>query len=345
MAYLKNTWYVAGFADELEHGKLLGRTLLEEPLVLFRRTDGSVAALNDRCPHRFAPLSMGKLCDSGASIECPYHGLRFDGSGHCVHNPHGAGTIPKAASVKAWKVVERDRLLWLWGGDAAMADEGLIPDYSEITGAPDDATIRGYLPTACDYRLLADNIMDLTHVDFLHAGSLGSGALTRSQANVAELGARSVRISWLSSGGRAPAAFDSFLRQQGQTTDQWTEVTWTAPCTMLLRAGATLQGESREQGVDTANLHLATPESAGRCHYWYWSTRTFAVDRQSNAAIRPIIEHIFAQQDKPMLEAQQRQIGAAEFWSLNPVLLSADAGTVRIRRKLDALIAAEGAES
>ncbi len=115
----------------------------------------------------------------------------------------------------------------------------------------------------------------------------------------------------------------------------------TAPGLMLLRVGATLQGEPREQGIDTCNLHLATPETAGRTHYWYWSTRNFAIDAQANAAIRPIVEFAFTQQDKPMLEAQQRRIGAAEFWSLKPVLLASDAGAVRARRKLDALIAAE----
>lgn len=343
MTYLRRAWYVAGFADELAPGQLLARTLLDEPLVFFRRPDGTVCALHDRCPHRFAPLSAGTLCDGGAAVQCPYHGLRFDASGNCVHNPHGTGVIPKAAAVKPWAVAERAGLLWLWAGDAAAADESLIPDFSAVTRAPADATIRGHLPTACDYRLLADNIMDLTHADFLHAGSLGSGAITRAKAQVEDLGERSVRITWLSSGDRAPAAFDEHLREHGRPTDQWTEVTWTAPCAMLLRVGATLQGEPRERGVDTANLHLATPETGGRTHYWYWSTRNFAIDRQANAAIKPVIEFAFTQQDKPMLEAQQRRIGAAEFWSLKPVLLAGDAGAVRARRKLDALIAAEAA--
>jgi phenylpropionate dioxygenase-like ring-hydroxylating dioxygenase large terminal subunit len=341
MSHLRRAWYVAGFADEVVPGQLLARTLLDEPLVFFRRPDGRAVALQDRCPHRFAPLSGGTLCAGGAAVQCPYHGLRFDDRGACVHNPHGTGVVPKAAAVKPWALVERDRLLWLWAGDAADADESRIPDFSEVTRAPADATIRGYLPTACDYRLLADNIMDLTHADFLHAGSLGSGAITRAQAQVTDLGERSVRITWLSSGDRAPAAFDQHLREPGRPTDQWTEVTWTAPCAMLLRVGATLQGEPREHGVDTANLHLATPETAGRTHYWYWSTRNFAIAAEANAAIRPVIEFAFSQQDKPMLEAQQRRIGSAEFWSLKPVLLAGDAGAVRVRRKLDALIAAE----
>lgn len=344
MSYLRRCWYVAGFADELQPGQLLARTLLDEPLVFFRQPDGGVAALQDRCPHRFAPLSAGQLCEGGAAVQCPYHGLRFDAAGACVHNPHGNGAIPRAARVRAWTVLERHGLLWLWAGDAAQADASLIPDLAAVTAAPEHATIRGYLPTACDYRLLADNILDLTHADYLHAGSLGSGAITRAQAEVAELDARSVRVRWLSSGDQAPPAFDQHLREQGRPTDQWTEVTWTAPGVMLLRVGATLQGEPREQGVDTANLHLATPETAGRTHYWYWSTRNFAVNAQANAAIRPLIEFAFSQQDKPMLEAQQRRIGDADFWSLKPVMLAGDVGAVRVRRRLDALIAAERAE-
>lgn len=341
--YLRRAWYVAGFADELATGQLLARTLLDEPLVFFRDAAGVPRALHDRCPHRFAPLSAGTLCDGGASVQCPYHGLRFDGAGACVHNPHGTGVIAASAAVRSWAVVERDGLLWWWAGEAATADASLIPDFSEAHRAPADGTIRGYLPTACDYRLLADNILDLTHADFLHAGSLGNGAITRSKPGLEDRGERSVRIVWESSGEPAPAAFDAHLREPGRPSDQWTDVTWTAPGVMLLRVGATLRGEPRERGIDTCNLHLATPETAGRTHYWYWSTRNFAIDPQANAAIKPMVEFAFAQQDKPMLEAQQRRIGTAEFWSLKPVLLASDAGAVRARRKLDALIAAETA--
>ena len=119
------------------------------------------------------------------------------------------------------------------------------------------------------------------------------------------------------------------------------EVTWTAPGNMLLQVGATLQGESRERGLDSFNLHLASPEAAGRTHYWYWSTRNFAISPEANAAIKPMMEFAFTQQDKPMLEAQQRRIGNEEFWSLKPVLLPSDAGAVRVRRRMDALVKAE----
>jgi vanillate O-demethylase monooxygenase subunit len=340
--YLRNTWYAAGFADEFTAGQPVARTLLGEPVVLFRNDTGGITALADRCPHRFAPLSAGKLCDDGRAIECPYHGLRFGADGRCVHNPHGDGAVPKAAAVKAYAVRERARLAWFWAGDPAQADEALIPDFSQVTSAPEDATVRGYMPTACHYELLADNILDLTHADYLHAGFLGSGALTRCKPQVSEISERSARIAWLSSGDLAPRAFDMHLREQERPTDQWTEVTWTAPGCMLLNVGATLLGEPRAQGVDTLNLHLTTPETETTCHYWYWSTRNFAIHAQANAEIRGFVEFAFAQQDKPMLEAQQRRIGAAEFWSLKPVLLQGDAGAVRVRRKLQQLIAAEG---
>lgn len=339
--YLRNTWYVAGYAAEIAGSRLLARRLLNEPIVFFRDSQGEVAALADRCPHRFAPLSLGQLCDGGLALQCPYHGLRFDGTGACVQNPHAKGSIPQAARVQTFAVVERHGLLWWWAGDVTLADTGLIPDYSSFQRAHADGTCRGYLPTQCHYELLVDNILDLTHADYLHAGSLGNGSLTRAKAQVTEVSERSLNVVWLSSGERAPPAFESHLRRQGEPTEQWTEVTWTAPGNMLLRVGATLHGESRSQGVEAMTLHLATPETASRTHYWFWSTRTFAISAEANAQIRVFLEHAFAQQDKPMLEAQYRNMEGMEFWSMKPLLLSTDAAAARARRKLAKLIEAE----
>lgn len=337
MNYPLNQWYVAALDYELPAGQMLARTYLGQDVVLFRKPDGTPQALQDRCPHRFAPLSAGRLKEG--VVQCGYHGLCFDGAGACVNNPHGA--TPKAASVRAYPVRERDRLLWIWMGDAARADDGLIPDYSAVTRAPVDASFNGYLPTACDTVLLVDNILDLSHVDYLHPSTLGSGAISRTKAVVQVLSARSLKVSWLSSGDLAPPVFDMHLCKQGQPCDQWTEVTWTAPSTMLLSVGATLQGQDRSQGVDSLNLHIGTPERAGRTHYWYWSSRTFAVSPQANDGIRAKVENVFRNEDKPMLEAQQQRMGHAEFWSLKPVLLSTDAAAVRVRRLLQSLLEAE----
>jgi vanillate O-demethylase monooxygenase subunit len=336
--YLRNAWYVAGFADEVAGDRLLARRLLDRPVVFFRKPDGGFAALEDRCPHRFAPLSAGKLCDGGAALLCPYHGLRFDSSGSCVHNPHSNGSIPKAARVASFPVVERHGLLWWWPGEPALANPALIPDYSGIARAHPDGSFRGYLPTRCHYELLVDNILDLTHADYLHAGTLGNGSLTRAKAHITDVDERTVNVSWESSGEVAPPAFDAHLRRPGEPADQWTEVTWTAPGNMLLHVGATLQGDDRALGVDVLTAHVATPESESSTHYWFWATRTFALSAAENARIRGFVEYAFAQQDKPMLEAQQQNMGGTDFWSLKPVLLPSDAAAVRARRKLAQLV-------
>ena len=128
MSFLRNVWYAAAWGNEIKAGELFQRTLLNEPVVFFRDTQGNAQAIADRCPHRFAPLGMGIL--KGDAVRCPYHGLEFDGSGACVHNPHGDGAIPKAAKVKAYPLVERYSLLWIWMGDPHLADAALIPDFN-----------------------------------------------------------------------------------------------------------------------------------------------------------------------------------------------------------------------
>src|ERR1700737_1545160 len=119
--YLRNAWYVAAWSDDLAEGQLLGRTILKEPIVLFRKADGNVAALEDRCPHRFAPLHMGKIV-GGDRVQCPYHGLEFDASGACVRNPHGTKSIPPRARVRSYPVTEKHKAIWIWMG-SERADE------------------------------------------------------------------------------------------------------------------------------------------------------------------------------------------------------------------------------
>jgi vanillate O-demethylase monooxygenase subunit len=119
--YLRNAWYCAGWADQLPDGGVLGLTILKEPVVVYREGNGSVSALEDRCPHRFAPLSMGKVL-GGNRLQCPYHGLEFDRSGACVRNPHGDKRIPTRAKVKSYPAVEKHKAIWVWMGDQP-ADE------------------------------------------------------------------------------------------------------------------------------------------------------------------------------------------------------------------------------
>lgn len=341
--YLRNAWYVAGFSDEVNTDQpLLARRLLDEPIVFFRTGDGEIRALQDRCPHRFVPLSGGKLI--GDALQCPYHGLRFDGSGACSFNPHGDGSIPKAARVRSYPAFDRHGLLWFWPGDPALADDRLIPDYAFTTARSDPGErVRGRLPTACNYQFVTDNLLDLTHADFLHAGTLGSGVFSRVRPQVEDLDERTVRISWWATGEPAPDFFAGFLREPEAPADQWLEATWTAPSLVMLRAGAAMAGEPPSSGYDGHILHTATPETASTCHYWYWGTQNRVLDEETTAHMHKMVRFAFEYQDKPILEAQQRACGSADIWSLKPVLLPGDAGAVRARRKLAALIERDGA--
>ena len=125
MPFLRNAWYVAAWGNEVKAGGLFSRKLLGESVLLYRKEDGAAVAIGNRCPHRFAPLHLGKL--KGDIVECAYHGLQFDGTGACVANPHGGGKPLAAARVKNYPLVERYSALWIWMGDADKADATTIP--------------------------------------------------------------------------------------------------------------------------------------------------------------------------------------------------------------------------
>lgn len=180
-AYLENTWYLIAWSDEIGTDTLLGRTLLDQPIVMFRTSDGVAAAIADMCPHRFAPLSMGKKV--GDAVQCAYHGLQFDRTGSCVRNPHGVnGHIPRAAHVRSYPVVERYEGAWVWMGDGARADSSLIPNLEEELVAAEGRFVhRQYVHVGANYELMSDNIMDLSHIEYLHAGSLGTPAVGKGE--------------------------------------------------------------------------------------------------------------------------------------------------------------------
>src|SRR6188472_120337 len=127
--FLRNSWYVAAWNHELIDGRKLPRTILERPIVMYRGESGKVVALDDRCCHRAAPLSMGRI--EGDDIRCMYHGMKFDPSGKCIQIP-GQDMIPPKLGVRSYPIVARDHLVWIWMGDPALADESLIVDYEPL---------------------------------------------------------------------------------------------------------------------------------------------------------------------------------------------------------------------
>ena len=330
--FLRNAWYQGAWSSEIGDAPL-ARTILNTPLVFYRTAGGRVAALLDRCPHRFAPLSRGVV--RGDALVCGYHGLGFDADGRCSLDPHGP--VLKGLGVAAFPVIERDEIVWIWLGVPDKADPDLVPDLAFISDAPAPARVTFHMPTDAHYELVLDNLMDLSHADFLHPGTFGKtvvGAKTRVYRQ-----GSSVVAEWLNLGCEPPP----FRRQDipGEA-DFWIQVAWHAPGIIVLQQAAVPAGCERTAADIGRALHSLTPETSTRTHYFACGTGRGQLDSPERIAMRrTMLARAFMEEDKPMLEAQQRRIGTADFMSLGPVLLPIDAAAVQVRRALAGLIEAE----
>jgi len=336
--YLKNTWYVAAWSSEVVPGAIVARKILEQPVVLFRRDDGTLAALLDQCPHRFAPLSVGVLKDG--ILACRYHGLAFDGSGACVVNPHGP--VLRSMATRAYPVHEAHRAAWIWMGAADKADPALIPDLSFLAAAPDTAFSSGELLSGRgNYEVFADNILDLSHTDYLHPDTLGGGAVTKAKQQIQEHDGY-FDVTWFTSDVAPPPIMLSLVDTLPARTDFFSRVRWFAPGVMKLTTGILPVGADESVAVNNFNAHIMTPETARTTHYFFAATRNYRIeDAVLNDRIAAARRKIFATEDKPMIELVDQRMGDNEFWSMRPVLLPIDGASVRARRRLQTRIKAE----
>lgn len=324
--FLLNCWYLAAWAGELPAGAHMKRILLDRPVLLMRAASSEVSAIGDICPHRFASLSQGRFADG--VVECPYHGLRFDMRGRCVHNPHGDGRIAERARVHEYPLVERNGALWIWPGNAEAADPALIPDLSLLDTVSPDERAPGRLLTQANYQLLSDNILDLSHADFIHPTTLGAGGeIAASQAR-AHLDGDVVTVEWSFTGKgmtmQRPARGDADVHTRF-------EVTWRPPGVMILRSevGAL---EDQDPKAGSAGVHVMTPETLKSTHYFFENGGAER-KRRLELALR-----VFENEDGVMLEEVQRNMGDREFWELEPLVLSNDGGAVLARRVLQRMI-------
>lgn len=168
--FVKDYWYVAGWPNEINSAPLR-RLFMNEPVVLFRCGDGEVAALEDRCSHRNFPLSKGMFHDD--TIQCGYHGLTFNRKGACVYAP-GQDRPPPRSDIRAYPVAERHGVLWIWMGAADKADPALIPDLSWMDAAGWSSWRDGYIHLDAPDQGLAENLLDISHLAYVHKKSMGS---------------------------------------------------------------------------------------------------------------------------------------------------------------------------
>ena len=333
--FLKNFWYVAAWSHELAD-KPLGRVIVNEPVVLYRAPDGTLVALDDRCPHRRLPLSMGKVVEGGL-LQCHYHGLRFDKTGQCVRIP-GQNMIPPSAKVRSYPVVERYRWIWIWMGDPALADPATIPDYHYLD-SPDWGAKGALFHVKANWQLIVDNLLDLTHLAFVHETTIGNAAVAEHATVKVKRAPNNVVVTrWMIDKPAPP----TYVKARNFTTnvDRWQIIDFVPPAFLRLSVGATPTGTGAPEGrfvggINMRNLNAITPETESTTHYFWAQAHDF--DIQNAKMTDMIFEQVKTAflEDVDVFEAQQRVIDADPIGS--QIDINADTGGIQARRILDRL--------
>lgn len=340
----RNAWYQIAWDSELGD-EPLARTIMNEKVVVFRGPDGKAAVLEDRCCHRAAPLSMGNIQPTG--LQCGYHGLIFDGDGKCVWIP-GQDSIPPQARVKAYPTVERQEFVWVWMGEPEKADPSLIVDYPWNDDHANWPHKHGMYEVKCNYMLLIDNLMDLTHIPFIHRKTIGGGVqMEQVNANVdisrTENGVRYMR--WMLNHTPPPTYKKAASWGDDVKVDRWQEFEYVAPGSVIQWSGALEVGrgaqENRDQdgGFSLRLYHGATPITEDSCYYFWTPANGYQQDDpKATEILYEEIAYTFTE-DLAFLEGQQNRL--SENLGAPLVDVKHDAMRVHARRAIDKILRAE----
>jgi phenylpropionate dioxygenase-like ring-hydroxylating dioxygenase large terminal subunit len=320
--FLRNAWYVGAWADELKSGELLARTICGDQIVFWRDAAGKVCAVEDRCCHRLYPLSKGSV--KGDLIKCGYHGFEYDCTGKCVHIP-SQQQIPASAKVRHYAMVERHSALFIWMGDAASADLATIPVLPTSDAQFGWRGTRYYVRG--NYELIIENLLDLTHLTFIHASTIGNYALIDNPNVKVERWEREVQVSrWMINSDPPPTYVKAEKNGfKGRKVDRWQIIRWTSPTIVRLWTGAApteinprekiaahgAPAGSQLEGIGLFNLNMITPETETTTHY-FWAQGQDMQPR--NQAVTDLvfnqIETAFSQ-DWAVFELQQERMNQA----------------------------------
>lgn len=342
--FICNHWYGAVWSQDLGAAPI-SRRILDKPIVLYRTDDGAIAVLDGACPHRFAPLHLGKVVD-GDRIQCPYHGLEFDRTGACAHNPHTNGRIPPAARVNGYTAIERHGMVWVWLGDR-QADPRLIPNFSFL----DEAASRHvstfeWLEVNANYLLVVDNLLDLSHICVLHEGVLGNHDMMDAKITV-EDDQGDLVVSRMMTDVPSPAMFDLMYMADQRRIDTFTDIRLMGVSTLRNHVGVNDAGRGREGGTGLMGAHILTPIDESRTLYHFCAVRINPPARSEadDLAIRKeVIElrnYAFSQQDAVVMAAQQAALGDPAIDTSRPALFDIDVGASRFARRIEAMLAAD----
>lgn len=343
--FVRNCWYVAAWSDELGR-QPLAQIYLNEPVVLFRKEDGTPVAMEDRCPHRRAPLSRGKVV--GDCIQCGYHGFVFDADGTCIEVP-GQDRIPPGADIRVYPLVERHKLIWIWMGDPEKADPNLIHDHIfERLDHPNWRAKGERLHLKCNYMLLVENLLDMLHLAFVHTTTIGNPSVSSGDVDTKiTRGDDFVRAERWIMDQPPPPAFAAAGGFEGNI-DRWHVANFAPPSSVRIDVGGAVAGSGARNGdysqaIQRHNINAVTPETETTTHY-FWADAN-----DSWEGNQAITERFFKQvhtaflEDIDILEAQQRTI---EFDPDAPeVDLAVDAAGLHGRRIVQDMVASEAGAS
>ncbi|GGV27864.1 Rieske 2Fe-2S domain-containing protein [Actinomadura sp. LOL_016] len=339
MVFARNQWYVAAYGEEVGDG-LLARTVCGEPLVLYRTGAGEAVALADRCVHRRFPLSESNR--DGDRIVCGYHGFTYDPDGTCVAVP-GQARVPRTARVPAYQVVEQDSLVWVWIGDGGAGDAAAIPRAPWLE-SPAYTTVRGMEPLAARYELLVDNLLDLSHETYLHAGYIGTPEVAQTPITTeADEEAGVVHVSRRMKDVECPPFYSESTGVQGRI-DRWQDIEFHPPCFYLLHSRIAPTGvEPGPDGADPDAFHVEVgyaivPETETTTHDFWWVARDFALDDATVSAFLHDSNRTVVLQDVEALNKLEKVV-ASEPEGQRELSINIDTGGLAARRMLRKLTA------
>lgn len=346
--YPREHWYVIARSGEVGH-ELLARKVCGERLVLYRTGDGTPVALADRCSHRRFPLSKGELL--GDEIRCAYHGLRFDPCGTCTWAP-GQDRVPTRANVPTRPLVEQGAWIWVWMGDRESPDHDALP----ATPWFDDEAwsgVDGLEPLAAHYGLLIDNLLDLSHETFLHAGFIGTPEVAETPIDTSTdaegPGGPVVHVSRHMTGVECPPFYANSTGLRSPI-DRWQDIDYHAPGYYQLNvrvapAGSepAADGTDDERAAHMKVLYAITPVDEHNTLDFWAVCRDFAVgDPEIDAFLAKMNRTVVLQDVEALNVLQQRidetrAVGGDE----SEVSFKFDTGGLTGRRVLAQLTAAE----
>ena len=337
--FIRNSWYAAGWSVEYGQG-LHARKILGDDVVIYRTGDGNPVALEDACPHRKLPLSKGNLKHD--CIECGYHGLTFDGAGRCVAAPTQQETIPRRAKVHSYPVEDRWGMLWIWMGDPDRADADEIFHIENFDNPSWGKTRCGSMDIACNYLYITDNLLDPSHVAWVHVSSF-AGAGTEDQPLNIDVQENSVLVSrWVND--RPPPPYYAELLAFEGNCDRKQHYECRLPAIAINKSIFTPVGSGgddqplHEKAFVNISYNFMTPVDETHSRYFWFQHRNTAPENEE------ISEKMFAgatmafKEDRDVLVEVQKGMDNMKTPNLN---LKLDLGAARFRNMVDKRIASE----